>query len=151
MESSSPQQTQETVNVPVTSAPAPPYAGFWLRLIALIIDGIILGIAGGIINSFVYSLLGSGNIVIVVSYALFFLYHAYMESSSWQATLGKRALSLKVTDESGGRISFGRACGRTAGKILSGLILGIGYLMAAFTKRKQGLHDILAHTLVVKN
>jgi uncharacterized RDD family membrane protein YckC len=60
------------------------------------------------------------------------------------------ALGIRVTDLDGGRISFGRATGRYFGKILSGLILGIGFLMAAFTERKQALHDLLAGTLVVR-
>lgn len=73
-----------------------------------------------------------------------------MESSAKQATLGKMALGIVVTDLEGARIGFGRATGRYFAKILSGLILGIGFLMAAFTERKQGLHDIIAGTLVVK-
>jgi uncharacterized RDD family membrane protein YckC len=77
------------------------------------------------------------------------LYFAIMESSSRQATLGKMALGIVVTDISGRRISFARATGRQLGKIISGMILYIGYLMIAFTQRKQGLHDIMAECLVV--
>ena len=77
-------------------------------------------------------------------------YFVGFESSSWQATPGKRALGLIVTDTEGRRISPARAVGRYFGKILSGLILLIGYIMIAFTERKQGLHDFLAGTLVVK-
>lgn len=73
-----------------------------------------------------------------------------MESSAWQATLGKKILGLKVTDLAGNRISFARASGRFFGKILSGMILGIGFLMAGFTERKQALHDILAGCLVLR-
>ena len=73
-----------------------------------------------------------------------------MEASSKQGTLGKMVLGIIVTDEAGNRISFGRATGRYFGKILSSLILLIGYIMIAFTKKKQGLHDLLASTLVVK-
>jgi uncharacterized RDD family membrane protein YckC len=73
-----------------------------------------------------------------------------MESSAWQATLGKKILGLKVTDLSGNRITFARASGRFFGKILSGMILGIGFLMAGFTARKQALHDILAGCLVLR-
>jgi uncharacterized RDD family membrane protein YckC len=73
-----------------------------------------------------------------------------MESSPKQGTLGKMALGIVVTDMDSRRISFGRATGRYFAKILSGLILGIGFLMVAFTEKKQGLHDILAGTLVVK-
>ena len=78
------------------------------------------------------------------------LYFALMESSSKQATLGKMALGIRVTDVNGNRIGFGRATGRHFAKILSGLILGIGFLMAAFTEKKQALHDMIAGTLVVK-
>jgi uncharacterized RDD family membrane protein YckC len=77
------------------------------------------------------------------------LYHTLMESSSLQATLGKMALGIVVTDLDGGRISFGRATARYWSQILSALILGIGYLMAGFTERKQALHDMIAKTLVV--
>ena len=73
-----------------------------------------------------------------------------MESSEYQATLGKMLLGLKVTDLKGRRISFLRATGRHFGKILSGLILGIGFFMIAFTKKKQGLHDIITECLVLK-
>jgi len=72
-----------------------------------------------------------------------------MESSSRQATLGKMALGIVVTDMDGKRISFGRAVGRNLGKIISQIILLIGYFMIAFTQKKQGLHDIIANCLVV--
>ena len=67
-----------------------------------------------------------------------------------QATLGKKAMGLIVTNEHGARIGFGRATGRYFGKILSALILLVGYIMAAFTERKQALHDMIASTLVLK-
>jgi uncharacterized RDD family membrane protein YckC len=73
-----------------------------------------------------------------------------MESSSWQATLGKKALGMEVTDMEGRRIGFGRATGRTFGKIISAFILYIGFLMAAFTEKKQALHDMIAGCLVIK-
>jgi uncharacterized RDD family membrane protein YckC len=81
---------------------------------------------------------------------LSWIYYASMESSSWQATLGKKILGLRVTDLAGNRITFARASGRFFGKILSGMILGIGFLMAGFTARKQALHDILAGCLVLR-
>jgi len=77
------------------------------------------------------------------------LYYALMESSSRQGTLGKMALRIIVTDLDGKRISFGKASGRYFGKIISGIILYIGFIMIAFTEKKQGLHDMLASTLVV--
>jgi len=77
------------------------------------------------------------------------LYFALQECSAQQATLGKRALGIKVTDANGLRIGFGRATGRFFGKILSGLIFAIGFMLAGWTERKQALHDMLAGTLVV--
>ena len=76
------------------------------------------------------------------------LYEAFMLSSSYQATLGKMIFGMKVTDLYGNRVSFARATGRHFAKWLSGMILFIGYIMAGFTERKQGLHDMLAGTLV---
>lgn len=78
------------------------------------------------------------------------LYFALQESSSAQATLGKRVLGIKVIDYEGRRIGFARATGRFWGKTLSGILFNIGYIMAAFTARKQALHDILAQTLVIR-
>ena len=72
-----------------------------------------------------------------------------MESSSKQATLGKMVLGIVVTDAGGNRISFGRALGRNLAKIISDIILFIGHFMVAFTEKKQGLHDLIAGTLVV--
>jgi uncharacterized RDD family membrane protein YckC len=78
------------------------------------------------------------------------LYYALLESSTWQGTLGKRALGLEVTDLEGRRISFGRATGRFFAKIISALILWIGFIMAGFTEKKQALHDMIAGTLVIR-
>jgi uncharacterized RDD family membrane protein YckC len=78
------------------------------------------------------------------------LYEAFMESSTYQATLGKMIFGMKVTDLYGNRISFGRATGRHFAKYISFIIFCIGFIMVGFTERKQGLHDILAGTLVRK-
>jgi uncharacterized RDD family membrane protein YckC len=144
----------------------PPYGGFWVRVLAYILDSIILNIAVSIVSfaiglglgartqagvgnpesmQLVSGLLGSG-----VSLVGSWLYFAIMESSSHQATVGKLALGLAVTDERGNRIGFGRATGRYFAKILSGLILLIGFMMVGWTQRKQGLHDMIAGTLVYK-
>ena len=77
------------------------------------------------------------------------IYFAAFESSPKQATPGKMALGIKVTDLNGRRIGFGKATGRYFGKILSFIILGIGFIMIAFTEKKQGLHDKMAGCLVV--
>ena len=76
-------------------------------------------------------------------------YFTLLESSGMQATVGKLLLGIKVVDLSGKRISFARATVRFFAKILSGQVLLIGYFMAAFSQRKQTLHDLLAGTLVV--
>ena len=86
----------------------------------------------------------------IVSLVGGWLYFALMESSRFQGTLGKMAVQIKVTDMEGNRLTFGRATGRHFGKIVSGMILLIGYIMVAFTEKKQGLHDIMAGCLVVK-
>jgi uncharacterized RDD family membrane protein YckC len=120
------------------------YAGFWLRFVAWLIDVPILAVMSTVIAVLT---LGIGSLFGII---IGWLYYALMESSSNQASLGKMALGLKVTDLNGNRISFGRATGRYFGRLLSGLILGVGFLMIAFTEKKQGLHDMIAETLVVK-
>jgi len=85
----------------------------------------------------------------LVAILIALLYYPTQESSSAQATFGKRLFNLIVTDGQRRPISFWRALGRYLAKILSGMTLGIGYLMAGFTVRKQALHDMLADTLVL--
>jgi uncharacterized RDD family membrane protein YckC len=121
------------------------YAGFWLRFVALIVDSFILNVAFFLIRT-----LTSTGVYLLVGLVGNWLYYSLLESSEYQATIGKMALGIRVTDEAGNRISFGRATGRYFAKILSALIIGIGFIMAGFTSRKQGLHDLLAETLVVK-
>jgi uncharacterized RDD family membrane protein YckC/type II secretory pathway pseudopilin PulG len=145
---------------PGATTGARPYAGFWARWAALFIDSIVLGIIT-IIGAIAFAVLGfaggqeDGALIAgvagyyIISIVGSWLYFALMESSSYQGTLGKRAVGAMVTDEAGQRISFGRATGRFFGKILSQLTLGIGFLMAAFTAQKRGLHDFVAGTLVV--
>jgi uncharacterized RDD family membrane protein YckC len=124
------------------------YGGFWRRVAAYLIDAIVIGIPTSILQR-VLNGSTSGKVVAELV-ALFggWLYFALMESSTRQATLGKMALDMKVTDDEGNRISFGRATGRYFAKILSALILLIGFIMVAFTDRKRGLHDMIAGTLV---
>jgi uncharacterized RDD family membrane protein YckC len=78
------------------------------------------------------------------------LYWAVLESSPWRATLGKKLFGIEVADLNGRRLSFARATGRHFAKNISLLILGIGFLMAGFTAKKQAFHDILAGCLVVR-
>jgi uncharacterized RDD family membrane protein YckC len=134
------------------------YAGFWKRFAAWLLDAIILFVIGLAIDlafDFLYYLVSFPFIVYaVISYSLlvFFtslLYYSIFESSSHQATPGKMALGIIVTDIAGQRISFGRAVGRDLSKIISILTLGIGYLIVGFTDEKRGLHDYIAGTLVI--
>jgi uncharacterized RDD family membrane protein YckC len=143
----------------------PRYGGFWRRVLAYIIDSIIiniavsaLGVAIGLGLAVPMQTSGSDFIEAVSGVTggvlgLFgsWLYFAIMESSSQQATVGKLAMGLVVTDEAGHRIGFGRATGRYFAKILSALILMIGFMMVGWTERKQGLHDLIAGTLVFKS
>ncbi|HHW31277.1 MAG TPA: zinc-ribbon domain-containing protein [Clostridiaceae bacterium] len=123
------------------------YAGFWKRFAASLIDGIILGLADALIG-FVFGK-SSGRIDYIISTIIGWLYFSLMESSEKQATLGKMALGIYVTDNYGNRITFGRATGRYFGKIVSALTLCIGYIMAAFTEKKQALHDMMAGCVVL--
>ncbi len=152
------------------------YAGFWKRFVAYIIDSIIISIVCGILLIPFLAMVGlgvfsmqdsdlsydsetavslivamiAGYVVLIAGCAVAgWLYFALMESSGQQGTLGKMALSIKVTDMNGNRISFGRATGRYFAKIISSLTLCIGYIMAGFTQQKQALHDIIAGCLVV--
>lgn len=144
----------------------PANGGFWRRVVAYIIDAIILQVAlsivGGVlgvgIGMQMLAIDGTGQASLGAGYWIFvalsfvgqWLYFALLEASSWQGTLGKKALGMSVTDLDGNRIGFGRATGRYFAKIISGIILLIGFIMVAFTRHKQGLHDILAGTLVYK-
>ncbi|MBN2210239.1 MAG: RDD family protein [Sedimentisphaerales bacterium] len=139
------------------STPVVTYAGFWKRFAAILLDGLILLIPKfamvGIINTIAISQDISEEKIAPLanlpSIILEWLYFALMTSSSCQATLGKLALGIKVTDLNDRRISFGRATGRYFASILSALTLLIGFLMAGFTAKKQALHDMIAGTLVV--
>jgi len=117
------------------------HAGFWRRVAARILDALILWIPSMVLGFLPFI----GPIIAA------WLYFSLMECSSWQATLGKRAMGIKVTDEHGGRISFGRATGRYFAGFLSYIILLVGYMMAGWTGRKQALHDMIASTFVVFN
>lgn len=153
------------------------YAGFWQRFLALIIDSILIGVIRSILVIPILAAVGlsfAGEIQdletanssdIIAMAAAFFaaamataaissvisiLYFSFMESSKYQASVGKLALGLIVTDMDGNRIDFGKALLRNFGKLVSGAILLIGYIMAGFTDKKQALHDMIASTLVLK-
>ena len=141
------------------------YAGFWMRLFAGIIDSVIVGIitiipAIGLRYLVGSSMAGSASMYEIEAVAqglgnllgifVGWIYFATMESSNYQATMGKNLLGLQVVGTDGDQISFGKASGRHFGKIISLLILGIGYFMIGWTKQKQGLHDKMAGCLVVR-
>jgi uncharacterized RDD family membrane protein YckC len=152
-----------------------PYGTFWARLVAYVIDGLIIGLPSMIaLFAAIFSLGGFGimlhqthadpeavRAMVATMVPIFllgmlglmiihWLYFAGMESSARQGTIGKSLMSLRVSDLDGKRISFGHATGRFFAKIVSGMIpFLIGYLMAAFTEKKQALHDLIAGTLVL--
>jgi uncharacterized RDD family membrane protein YckC len=143
----------------------PAYASFWLRFAAYLIDtfivslvfvpvvlvlGIVLAASSDSRDDATAELIQAVNMVInLVSIVATWLYSSLLESSSWQGTVGKKLIGLRVTDLNGSRISFGKATGRHFGKILSSLICLVGFIMAAFTEKRQALHDQLAGTLVL--
>jgi uncharacterized RDD family membrane protein YckC len=139
--------------IPVSAGPIE-YAGFWIRLVACIIDLVILGMGLWIIGLLFQrspeeagGLSAIGGILQIV---LGFLYMPVLWSSPMQATIGQKICGLRVIRPGGNRISFERGIARVLAMILSGALLCIGHLMVAFTERKRGLHDVLAGTYVVK-
>ncbi|OOG60709.1 transporter [Rhodanobacter sp. B05] len=159
-----------------TAAALEDHAGFWKRVAAYILDAIVMFIPQMLISkamggdaaqetmkqamlaapgdmhailaaySQYYSTMATP---MLITTAMVWLYFAICESSPWQGTLGKLALGIRVTDLQGHRISFPHALVRYLAKFLSVLTFGIGFLMAGWTRRKQGLHDMLARTLVL--
>jgi uncharacterized RDD family membrane protein YckC len=153
------------------------YAGFWLRFVAFLIDGVISGFlflilliplfiltgagaalgrigSGEDISDEVAAFVGIGFVLgfFVITVGVRWLYYALSESSSWQGTLGKKMLNLTVTDLSGQPISFARASGRYFAKFITNLIpLAIGYILAGFTEKKQAIHDMIAGCLVLRS
>jgi len=149
-----------------------PYAGFWKRFAAKLIDGIVLYFAYAIVQQILVAFsimpqlehlndnpamalqaftaaLPALGILLTVNTILPWIYFSWMESSKLQASVGKLALGIKVVDANGQRLTFGRSLGRTLGKIVSGLTLNIGYFMAGATRKKQALHDKMANAYVV--
>ena len=160
---------EQVLDSPAQAPHVAKYAGFWIRVAAYIIDYIVVTIGyyviGGILAVFGLGFLdfkemsstdfepGPGFIMGMMLFGLIMmacivLYYCIMESSEKQATLGKMAVGIKVGKPNGERISFANAIGRYFAKILSTMILLIGYIMIGFDDRKQGLHDKLANTIV---
>lgn len=144
------------------------YAGFWIRVCANFLDGLILAIPSFFINYIAYAIAGPKDIAfleylsdpntpiwsnhqtvgLILATIVGVMYYGYM-TSKYQATLGKMILGLKVVGLDEQPISFGRAVGRYFAYNLSGLIFYIGYIMVAFDNQKQGLHDKICKTYVV--
>lgn len=129
------------------------YAGFWKRFAAAFIDGIMTAVLGFIAGA-ILGLIGiSGQSGVmaqqIAGLIIGWIYFASFESSAKQATPGKMALGIEVTDINGEPVGFLRATGRHFGKFVSALIFCIGFIMVAFTQKKQGLHDMMAGCLVV--
>ena len=144
----------------------PEYAGFWLRVWAGALD-LVLEAGGALVLTFAIDfvlrrfgrLLGISPFVSKVATGMAFililavgswLYSAFMESSPWRATVGKRILGLQVVTADGDRIGFGQATVRHFMKFLSLFFLMIGFMMAGWTKRRQALHDIPSDCLVIR-
>ena len=135
------------------------YAGFWKRVAASIIDAFAIGIPVAIVAMIVGGLMGAGSSFTtqvfnpgetITSYLLTAIAYAWFHSTAGlSATPGKLAIGIKVVRTDGDKISFLRGFGRYWAYLLSGLIFCIGLIMAAFTERKQGLHDLMCDTLVV--
>lgn len=151
------------------------YAGFWWRFLAYIIDSIIISFVSWIFILPIFAIFGISMFsmsqsgydmdnpalflgplfmaiipMAIIGTAAQWLYFSLMESSKHQGTVGKLLFRIKVTDTNGNRISFANATGRYFAKIISGMILMIGYIMAGFTDRKQALHDLIASCYVIK-
>jgi uncharacterized RDD family membrane protein YckC/Tfp pilus assembly major pilin PilA len=132
------------------------YGGFWMRVAAHLLDSLIVSVVLVVLFMMFGLSLRQGPpsampalLMFVLAVAIW-VYFPLWESSAKQASPGKMALGLIVTDEHGNRLGFWHAFGRFAGKIVSGMIFNIGYMMAGWTGRKQALHDLMAGTFVVR-
>lgn len=135
------------------------FAGFWKRFVAYIVDAILFlvlfSIVVGLLGGSMFSMMTDPEAAFAAAgiylfyYPAWWLYFALMESSSAQATIGKKVLGIKVTDRYGQPLSFAHATGRHVSAFVTQFTITIGYLMAGFTARKQALHDMIAGTLVV--
>lgn len=135
------EMTQEHVDNSSFQSPSIEYAGFWVRVIATMIDGLIMMIPA-IIFGWIIPVFGGFLVAL--------LYKPFFESSRLQATPGKALLGLCIVNGSDDRITFKQAFIRYIASFISSAVLGIGYIMAAFTERKQTLHDMIANTYVIK-
>lgn len=142
---------EQILDYPASSEKSLNYAGFWIRVGAYLIDAILLFALQFVLA---YSFFGGYDFMVpnytltIIQSVIGIFYFVIMESSANQGTLGKMAVGIRVGDERGERISFANALGRYFAKILSAIILCIGYMMVGWDAKKQGLHDKLASTYV---
>lgn len=146
-------EPQAATDLPTNSEAPFLHAGFWRRVAAYLIDFCIILLPLALVDVIVFAPFHPATRLKldVFNLLLMWPYWALFESSSWQATPGKRIMHLSVVDIQGARIGFLRATGRYFAKILSNLTLLIGYVLAALTSRKQALHDLVVSTCVVRN
>ncbi|HET9733750.1 MAG TPA: RDD family protein [Burkholderiales bacterium] len=127
-------------------------AGFWLRVVAFIVDYAVLLILLAAMMMGAMSV--GGEELAGPAYLLWvlatFLYWPVLESTAWRGTVGKKLLGIVVGDIDGGGLSFVRSLLRNLAKIISSIPFGIGFLLAAFTSRKQALHDLITKAVVMR-
>lgn len=136
-----------SVQVGSEMGPSYGYAGFWWRVMASIIDMVVIGLVSAVATPIFIifgPLVAAAPIIVAAGYSIL------LESSQAQGTVGKMICRLKVADLQGQRLTPGKAAIRYVGKYVSALLLMIGYLLVFFTSKKQGLHDLMAGTVVVK-
>lgn len=121
------------------------FGRFAPRAVALFIDLVLIGF----MTTAISGLLGTDSHGVVAS-VISWLYFAVQESSGWMATLGKRMMGLAVQGVDGRQLSFTQASVRWVARWVSSLALGLGYLLALFTDKRQTLHDLIAGSVVVQ-
>lgn len=150
-------------SAPPAAEPAPvlpvaaPAAGFWIRVVAALIDGVVLWLAQKALTLLgALIIVGPGERAIVALAVAGWLFQLVIGTLyeivfvwRWGQTVGKMAVKIRVMSEDYTPVSLGQSVGRYFAKILSALVLLIGYLMVAFRADKRGLHDLLAGTRVV--
>ena len=144
------ENTDQILDAPQMETIRLEYAGFWIRTGAYIIDSIILYVVAFVIGLTMADL-ASVAIAWVINLVIPITYFTVMEASGYQATLGKMAVGIKVGDHNGNPIGVLNSIGRYFGKVISALLLCIGFMMVGWDERKQGIHDKLANTYVFFN
>ncbi|MGE7835825.1 RDD family protein [Viridibacillus arvi] len=139
------------------------YGGFWIRFLATIIDGavvmvataligVVLKVPKGVISEMIF-----GDELYLSTYPLYswiliivgILYFVGLPATTWRGTVGKKVLGIEIVDTNGDTISIFRSIIRNIARIFSGLLLCLGYIIAAFHPQKRALHDLVANTYVV--